>query len=188
MLFGKITTISILLATSLFAGIYTIDTEHSSVGFKVKHLMISNVKGSFDHFNGDFEYDEKTKTLKKMNGLIQVDSINTGIEKRDAHLKSAEIFDAKQYPEIKFNLSKIEDDKAYGQLTMHGVTKEIILTYENGGSIKDPWGNQRTGIALNGKINRKEFGITWNKVLEAGGVAVSEEIKLDIELEGILQK
>lgn len=185
---GKFTIGSVLLASTLFAGTYKVDTAHSNVGFKVKHLMISNVQGKFDKFKGNFEYDEKTKTLKSFKGIIQVDSINTGIEKRDTHLKSEEIFNAKKFPKINFELSKIDDDKAYGKLTLHGITKDVILDYENGGTVKDPWGNQRAGIALSGKINRKEYGIIWNQILEAGGVAVGEKIKLDIEIEGILQK
>lgn len=185
---GKLALASIIAAGTLYAGNYTVDSSHSNVGFKVKHLMISNVKGHFDKFKGSFEYDEKTNTLKELNGTIQVASINTGIEKRDSHLKSEEIFNANKFPEIKFALTKVEEDKAYGKLTLHGVTKDVIFDYENGGTVKDPWGNYRAGIAISGKINRKDYGILWNQILEAGGVAVGEKIKLDIELEGILQK
>lgn len=184
----KLTIAAIIAVSSLYAGNYKVDPVHSAIGFKVKHLMISNVRGTFDKFSGTFEYDEKTNTLKSLNGTIQVSSINTGIEKRDTHLKSEEIFNATKFPEITFTLSKIDDDKAYGKLTLHGVTKDIILDYDNGGTVKDPWGNYRAGIALSGKINRKDYGITWNKILEAGGVAVGDKIKLDIEIEGILEK
>lgn len=180
--------IALLGSASLFAGQYDIDTSHSNVGFKVKHMMISDVTGKFDKFNGTFEYDEKTKTLKSLSGNIQVASINTANEKRDGHLKSSELFDAQKYPEIMFTLDKIKGDAAYGKLTMHGVTKNIVLDLENNGIIKDPWGNQRVGLGLSGKLNRKDYGITWNTVLEAGGVAVGEVVKLDIQLEGILAK
>jgi len=180
--------IALLGSASLFAGQYNVDTSHSNVGFKVKHMMISDVTGKFDKFNGTFEYDEKTKTLKSLNGKMEVASINTANEKRDAHLKSPELFDAQKYPEITFTLDKVKGDSAYGKLTMHGVTKNVVLDLENNGIIKDPWGNQRVGLGLSGKLNRKDYGITWNTVLEAGGVAVGETVKLDIQLEGILAK
>ncbi len=184
----KIAFVAFLTASALFAGTYNVDPVHSYIGFKVKHLMISNVKGQFETYNGKFEYDEKTNTLKSLTGNIKVSSINTGIEKRDKHLKSDEIFDAKKYPDIKFVLNKIDDDTAYGKLTIHGVTRDIKLDFDNGGSVKDPWGNQRAGFALNGKINRKDYGITWNKALETGGVVVGDKIRLEIEIEGIKEK
>ena len=180
--------ITILSSTALFAGTYNVDTSHSNVGFKVKHMMISNVIGKFDKFNGSFTYDEKTNTLKELSGTIQVDSINTANKKRDAHLKSAELFDAKKYPEIKYVLEKTDSDYAYGKLTMHGITKDVKLDLENNGMIKDPWGNTRVGLELTGKLSRKDYGITWNTVLEAGGVAVGDTIKLEIQIEGILAK
>ncbi|HEX5329185.1 YceI family protein [Sulfuricurvum sp.] len=184
-----ISTIAIfgLLSTaSLYAGTYSIDTSHSNVGFKVKHMMISEVSGKFDTFNGSFEYDEKSKTLKTLNGKVDVNSINTANTKRDDHLKAPDLFDVQKYPTITFALDKVKGDKAYGKLTMHGVTKNIILDLENNGVIKDPWGNTRVGLGLSGKLNRKDYGITWNMALEAGGVAVGDVIKLDVQLEGIL--
>lgn len=185
---GKLALASIIAAGTLFAGTYNVDKSHSNVGFKVKHLMISNVNGNFDKFNGSFEYDEKTKTLKSLVGNIEVSSINTDNEKRDAHLKSADFFDAKNHPKLTFTLSKIDDDKAYGVITIRGVSKNIVLDFDNNGSIKDPWGNTRVGLELNGKINRKDFGLNWNKALEVGGVVVGDKVKLNIELEGILAK
>lgn len=182
----KVGLASILAAGALFGGTYNVDSSHSNVGFKVKHMMISNVQGKFEKFTGSFEYDEKTKQLQSLVGNIEVDSINTGDAKRDGHLKAPDLFDAKKYPSITFTLDKIDNDKAYGKLTMHGITKNIELDFENNGSVKDPWGNTRVGLALSGKLNRKDYGITWNKVLEAGGVAVGDKVKLDIELEGIL--
>lgn len=184
----KLGLASIVAAGALFAGTYNIDKSHSHVGFKVKHMMISNVKGSFDTFSGSFEYDEKSKTLKSLKGDIDASSINTANEKRDGHLKSPDLFDVAKYPAITFTLDKIKGDYAYGKLTMHGVTKDVKLDFENNGMVKDPWGNTRVGLALSGKINRKDYGISWNKVLEAGGVAVGESVKLDIELEGVLAK
>lgn len=184
----KLGLASILSAGALYAGTYKVDTSHSIVGFKVKHMMISNTSGKFNKFNGTFEYDEKTKQLKSLTGKIDVNSIDTNDKKRDTHLKAPELFDAKKFPTITFALDKIEDDYAFGKLTIKGVTKNVKLDFENNGSIKDPWGNTRVGLVLSGKINRKDYGITWNKVLETGGVAVGEKVNLDIELEGILSK
>lgn len=184
----RLTIASMITASTLFAGTYNLDISHSSVGFKVKHMMISNVKGTFDKFKGSFEYDEKTKTLKSLIGIIETSSINTANEKRDKHLKSAEFFDVKKYPNIKFILDRVDGDDAYGKLIMHGVTKDIKLELENNGMVKDPWGNTRVGLALSGKIVRKDFGLTYNSVLEAGGVLIGDTVKLEIEIEGILKK
>ena len=186
--FVKLGLASIITSSALYAGSYNVDPVHSNVGFKVKHMMISNVKGEFDKFNGTFEYDEKTKTLKTFDGKIEVSSINTDNAKRDGHLKSEELFNAAKFPTIEFKLINITADKAFGSLTMKGVTKKVTLDFENNGMVKDPWGNTRVGLALSGKINRKDYGISWNQVLEVGGVAVGETVKLDIEVEGILAK
>ena len=185
----KLGLLSILASSALFAGTYKVDASHSSVGFKVKHMMVSNVNGTFDKFNGTFEYDEKTNTLNSLVGTIEVSSINTANEKRDNHLRQSDFFSASEYPEINFVLNKVNGDKAYGKLTMRGVTKDVVLDLQTAGTtIKDPWGNTRTGLTLSGKINRFDYGIKYNSVLEAGGVAVGEEVKLNIELEGILAK
>ena len=184
----KLGLVSLLAAGALYAGTYKVDTSHSSVGFKVKHLMISNVSGKFNKFNGSFEVDDKTKKVTSLNGKIDVNSIDTDNEKRDKHLRAPDIFDAKKFPSITFSLEKISDDYAFGKLTMKGVTKDVKLDFENNGSIKDPWGNTRVGLSLSGKLNRKDYGITWNKALETGGVVVGNKIKLSIELEGILAK
>ncbi len=188
----KIRTIllaSLLSVGSLFAGTYNVDVDHSDVAFKVKHMMISNVKGQFDKYSGSFEYDEKTKTLKSLNGIVEINSINTQNAKRDEHLKSADFFDAAKYPTMNLKVTKVDGDTAYTQLTMHGVTKEVKMELELSGQvIKDPWGNTRTGLSLSGKINRKDFGLNWNQLMEAGGVMVGDDVKISIELEGILAK
>lgn len=184
----------ILLATTLsfgtlFAGMYKVDVDHSNVAFKVKHMMISNVKGEFKKFSGTFEYDEKTNSLKALQGIVDIDSISTDNAKRDAHLKSADFFDAAKYPTMSYVLERVKGDTAYGKLTIHGITKEVKMELETSGTVvKDPWGNTRTGLSLSGKINRKDFGLNWNQVIEAGGVMVGDEVKMSIELEGILQK
>ncbi len=184
----KLGLVSIFAASALFAGTYKVDASHSNVGFKVKHLMISNVTGKFDKFTGSFEYEEKTNTLKALTGDVEVSSINTENEKRDNHLKSADFFDAKNHPKLTFKLDKIDGDTAYGKLLLRGVTKDVKLDFENNGTVVDPWGNKRVGLELTGKINRKDYGLNWNKGLEAGGVLVGEQVKLSIELEGILVK
>merc|ERR1711879_1020111 len=172
-------------AVTLFAGNYTVDKSHSGVAFKVKHMMISNVKGSFDQFDGKFEYDEKANTLKSLDGVIEVASVNTANAKRDGHLKSADFFDAANHPLITFKLTKVDGDEAYGELTMRGVTKKIELDFEAGGTGKNPWGKTVAGFSLSGKIKRSDFGLKWNKALEAGGMLVGDTIKLEIDVEGV---
>lgn len=179
----KLGLASLVVSSALFAGNYNIDNSHTNVGFTVKHMMITNVSGNFNEFTGNFEYDEKTNTLKSLNGEIAVSSINTANEKRDAHLKADDIFDAEKFPKITFKSTKVEDDAIYGDFTMKGVTKNIKLDLDNGGIMGD-----KAGFALSGKIKRSDFGITWNKVLETGGVAVSDEVKLVIDVQGKLAK
>lgn len=184
----KLTIASALFVSTLFAGNYNIDVSHSSVAFKVKHLMISNVKGNFNDFKGSFEYDEKAQKLVSLNGEIKVASINTENAKRDKHLRAPDIFNAEAFPLITFKLTKIDDDEVYGDFTMKGVTKNIKLDFDNGGAIIDHRGNQKAGFALSGKLSRSDYGITWNKALEAGGVVVGDKIKLEIEIEGVEAK
>jgi polyisoprenoid-binding protein YceI len=185
MKFLKLSLISLLAAGSLFAGSYKVDKGHSNVGFKVKHMVVANVVGKFDDFSGTFEYDEKTNTLKSLIGMVEVTSINTENAKRDGHLKKDDFLAADKYPQIKFELTKVEGDYAYGKFTLRGVTKDIKLELENNGSIINHRGSRVVGLSLYGKINRKDFGVTYNKVLEAGGLAVGDTIKLNIDIEGV---
>lgn len=160
-----------------------IDTKHSHVTFKIKHLMISNVNGEFRKFDGDLFFDIKTKRFTKFTGEIDATSIDTGIEKRDNHLRSPDFFDVKKYPTINFVMTKTDGDNIYGDLTIHGVTKEVKLAVEEiSGPIKDLRGETRYAFVLEGKINRKDFGLTWNKALEAGGVVVGDKVKITLEL------
>ena len=182
----KLSLVSLAVSTALFAGTYNVDASHTNAGFTVKHMMITNVTGKFNDVAGAFEFDEKTNTLKSINGEIVVASINTANEKRDEHLKAEEMFDVAKFPKITFKSTKIEKDAVYGDFTMKGVTKNIKLDLETSSVIKDPWGKQRTGFSLNGKIKRSDFGLTWNKALETGGVAVSDDVKLAIDIEGVL--
>ncbi len=182
----KLSLASIAVSTALFAGTYNVDASHTNAGFTVKHMMITNVTGKFNDISGAFEFDEKTNTLKSINGEIVAASIDTANEKRDEHLKSEELFGVEKFPKITFKSTKIEKNRVQGELTMKGVTKVVTLDLETSDVIKDPWGKQRTGFSLNGKIKRSDFGISWNKALETGGVAVSDEVKLSVDIEGIL--
>ena len=184
----KLGLASILSAGALYAGTYNVDASHSNVGFKVKHMMISNVSGKFNDFNGSFDYDEKTKTLKSLAGVVKVKSVDTQNTKRDDHLRSSDFFAADKYPELTFKLDKIDGDYVYGKLSMRGITKEVKFDFEDNGSITDPWGNKRIGLTLSGKLNRLDYGIKYNSVIEAGGVVVGEKVKLEIEIQGILSK
>ena len=186
MKFLKLSLASLAVSTALFAGNYNIDASHTNAGFTVKHMMITNVTGKFNDIAGTFEFDEKTKKLKSIDGEIVAASIDTSNEKRDEHLKSDDLFGVEKFPKITFKSTKIEKNKVQGELTIKGVTKTVSLDLETSDVIKDPWGKQRTGFSLNGKIKRSDFGITWNKALETGGVAVSDEVKLSVDIEGVL--
>ncbi|MCW9026408.1 MAG: YceI family protein, partial [Thiovulaceae bacterium] len=177
-----------LVAGSLFAGNYNVDASHSSVGFKVKHMMISNVKGKFDKFSGSFVFDEKTKTLKSLQGEVEATSINTENAKRDNHLRSEDFFDVTNYPKLTLKITDVNGDSATGKLTIRGVTKVVKFELETSGVIKDPWGNTRTGLTLETKVNRQDYGLKWNDVLETGGLIVGDKVKISVELEGILTK
>jgi len=184
----------IFLILAFFIGFSTlnaakleIDKSHSHVGFSIKHLMISNVKGEFNDYSAQIEFDTNTKVFQKLETTIQATSIDTGIEKRDNHLRSADFFDVAKFPNITFKMNsyKADGDEGIltGDLTIHGITKTVELEVEFNGMVKDPWGNTRAGFSIEGKINRKDFGLTWNKALEAGGVLVGDKVKLQIELE-----
>lgn len=164
---------------------YVIDTAHSNVGFSIKHLMISNVKGSFKSFDAELEFDEKTKTFTTMNATIESSSIDTGIQKRDDHLRSPDFFNSNKFPSITFEMTSTKDNTITGNFSMHGITKEITLNSTIHGVIKDAKGNTRVGFTLEGKINRKDFGLTWNKLLESGGFTVGEDVLLIIDIEAI---
>jgi len=171
-------------ATILMGGDYSLDQSHSKVAFKVRHMMVSNTWGSFNDFSGKFSYDEKSNQLTALEGKVNVASINTEHEKRDKHLRAADFFDVAQFPTMTLKMVKLQGDTLIADLTIKGVTKRVEFDYESGGTIKDPWGNHKAAFSLEGSINRKEFGLTWNKVLEAGGVAVGEKVKLYIDIEG----
>ena len=179
-----------LAAGLLNATPYSLDKAHSEVGFSVKHLMITKVNGQFKKFDANIDFDSKTKVFKSLNATIKTESIDTGIEKRDNHLRSADFFLAKKYPELKFVMKtyiKKSDDEGVmiGDLTIRGITKEVKLEVEIGGTIKDLEGNNRVGFSLEGEINRTDFDLKWNKALEFGGVAVSEKVELEVEAQAV---
>jgi polyisoprenoid-binding protein YceI len=172
---------------------WAIDPTHSEVHFKIKHLMITNVTGSFDIFQASVATEDEDFSKAKVSFTADVDSISTGNEQRDGHLKSADFFDAATYPQIKFIATKAENVdndgsyELYGDLTIRDVTKNVKLSVEFGGVVKDPYGNTKAGFTINGKINRKDFGLTWNGVTEAGGIVVSDEVRIISEIQLIEQ-
>ncbi len=171
---------------------WVIDPTHSEIGFKVKHMMFTNVSGKFSKFDATIEAEDNDFENAKIEFTGAIDSITTGNADRDTHLLSPDFFDAAQFPEIKFSatsFTKINEGEyeLVGDLTLHGVTKSVKLAAEYGGLMKDPWGNTKMALALEGKINRKDWGLNWNSALETGGVLVSEEVRLNIELQFVQQ-
>ncbi|RIV68395.1 YceI family protein [Flagellimonas aequoris] len=166
--------------------IWNLDPTHSELTFKVKHLMISNVKGSFTKFNAKIEGDDFETS--KITATVDATSVFTNNTDRDGHLKSADFFEVETYPELKFESTSITktDDGEYtliGDLTIKGITKSVELDVEFGGFMKDPYGNEKAGFSFEGKINRKDFGLNWNAALETGGVLVSDEVKIAAEVQ-----
>jgi polyisoprenoid-binding protein YceI len=159
---------------------WALDPMHSEVQFKVKHLVISTVTGSFKTFEGTVTTQGDTFEGAEVEFSLDVNSIDTNQEQRDGHLKSAEFFDGEKYPKITFKSTSLTDDKLTGDLTIKDVTKSVTLDVEHGGTATDFYGNLKAGFEVTGKINRKEFGLTWNGVTEAGAVVVGEDIKLII--------
>ncbi|MNX16973.1 hypothetical protein D3C86_468490 [compost metagenome] len=167
---------------------WSIDSAHSRVGFAIKHMMISTVRGEFTQFDGEVDLNEQDPSRSTATGRVTVASIDTGNADRDNHLRTGDFFDAATYPTITFQSRRIESlggerFRVTGDLTMHGVTKELSLDAELSPPAKDPWGKMRRGVSLTGALNRKDFGLTWNQALETGGVLVDEKVKLEIELE-----
>jgi polyisoprenoid-binding protein YceI len=171
---------------------WNIDATHAELGFAVRHLMISTVRGRFGAVAGTVVIDEKHPESAKIDVTIDVVSIDTRQEMRDNHLRSADFFDVENHPSIHFVSTKVEGDisdafKVTGDLTIRGGTHPVTLDVTNEGRVKDPWGNDRVGVHATGKIKRSEFGLTWNQVLEAGGVAVGDEVKLSLDIELVKQ-
>jgi polyisoprenoid-binding protein YceI len=172
---------------------WQIDPAHSHVEFAVRHLMISTVKGAFGDVRGTVWVDESDVQTVLVDITIQVASIDTRQEQRDAHLRSADFFDAARFPTITFRSRMVEGnhhDKEFrlvGDLTIRDVTRQVVLDVSAEGSLTDPWGAERAGFSAHGKIDRTDFGLTWNQALETGGVLVSNEVKISVEVELIRQ-
>ena len=185
-------TIMIGHTTTLWADVYQVDSQHTTVGFSIRHMVINNVKGSFKDFTGTIEYDGKDPLTIKAKGTIKVASIDTGIHGRDEHLRGPDFLDATQYPNIAFQSERVEKRaKGYtliGKFTMHGVTKEITLPFTVSGPVVDPAGNTRIGIETSAILNRQDYGINWKKTLDNGGVLIGDEVKAEINAEAVKQK
>ncbi len=188
------TIIALALPTFAVASTWTIDPEHSNVGFKVRHMMVSSVKGSFNTYTGTVELDDKDITKSRVEVTINTNSINTNVQKRDDHLRGADFFDVAKFPTMTFASKKVTRNgndklKVTGDLTLHGVIKTVVLDVEGPtAESKDPWGNIRIGATATTKISRKDFGLVWNKALETGGVAVGDEITITLEIEMVKAK
>ncbi|WP_084154229.1 YceI family protein [Citrifermentans bremense] len=176
------------------ASTWNIDPEHSSAQFKVRHLMVSHVKGGFGKVSGVVTVDDKDILKSHVAASIDTASLDSGVAKRDAHLKSADFLDVEKYPTMTFTSTKIDKKgdgklRMTGNLTLHGVTRPVVLEVDGpSAEVKDPMGNIRRGASATTKISRKEFGVVWNKALEAGGVAVGDDVDISIEVEMILAK
>ena len=171
---------------------YKIDPDHSDIMFKVKHLMISTVTGIFKKFDATLEVNEDDLTQAKATFEADVDSVDTKNEQRDAHLKSDDFFNAEQFPKMTFKSTSIKksgDDeyRLIGDLTIRDITRPVELKVEYNGSTKDPWGQERMGFEVSGKINRREYGLKWSAVTEAGGLVVSDDVRLALNVEMIKQ-
>ncbi len=183
----------VALTTAAAAATYDIDKSHSSVGFKVRHLGVSNVRGFFGDFAGAFEFDTADPGAWRTEAAIQIASVDTGDPKRDEHLRTPDFFDAVGHPTMVFKSTSVTkaSDGAYklaGDLTLRGVTRSVQLDLELLGTATDPWGNDRAGFSATGRINRQDFGVNWSTTLDAGGLVVGNEVTIMIEVEGILRK
>jgi polyisoprenoid-binding protein YceI len=171
---------------------WKVDPAHSQVEFAVRHMMITTVRGRFTDVKGTVVTEDNDPTKAQVEVIIDVNSIDTREPQRDAHLKSADFFDVEKFPYITFKSKRVTDVrgdefKLVGDLTIHGVTREVVLEVTSEGQAKDPWGNERAGYSATTRINRSDFGLTWNQAIETGGLLVGDEIKITLDLELIKQ-
>ena len=171
---------------------YQIDSTHSSASFSIKHMMIAKVHGGFEKLSGSLTYDAQNPSASKIEVVIDASTINTREAQRDTHLKSADFFDVEKFPTLTFVSKKVEgsgdDLKVTGDLTIKGITKEVVLAVEGpSAEMKDPYGNLKIGASATTKIKRKEFGLTWNAALEAGGVLVGDDVNITLEVQFVKQ-
>ncbi len=183
---------TILLALPALAADWNLDTSHSSVTFEVRHMAIAKVKGGFGDFSGTITGEPGKPGTFSVEAVIQAASIDTGNEKRDEHLRSADFFDAATFPTITFRSTgvKMDGDEGTltGELTMHGVTRPVEFELEYAGMVNDPWGNVRMGFSAEAEIDRRDFGLTWSKALETGGLVVGNEVEIELEIEVVQAK
>jgi polyisoprenoid-binding protein YceI len=188
-LLTKITSTLLLTFGLANASEYIIDNSHTTVGFSVKHMMITNVKGDFKTYDGMIDFDKDKKTFKVLKASIDTNSIDTANEKRDEHLRSEDFFASEKFPKMTFEMTSYktngDEGEVTGNLTIRGITKAIKLKVEDISTIKDFKGQNRVGFTLEGKINRLDYDLKWNKLLEAGGVAVAEDVKIIIDIEAV---
>jgi polyisoprenoid-binding protein YceI len=170
-----------LIPCSLFAEELEVDKSHSEIHFSVSHMIVSKTKGEFGEFDATVTVEDDK--LVSVSATLPVSSIDTDNKKRDDHLKGEDFFNVSTYPNITFESTKVEDGKLHGNLTILDTTKEVILDLDFLGPVKGPWGKTRYGLNLEGEIDRTEFGLTWNKAIEAGGVVVGNNVKLSISIE-----
>jgi polyisoprenoid-binding protein YceI len=179
---------------------WNIDTAHTSIGFAVRHMVVSKVRGRFAKYTGKVQLDENDITRSAIEVDIDASSIDTGVGDRDAHLRSPDFFDVEKFPSLHFKSTRIEqasDERSSGrapsteryavtgQLTIRDITREVTLDVELGGRGKDPWGNERVGFVAKTSLDRKDFGLTWNQVLEAGGILVGDRVDIDLDVQGV---
>ena len=171
---------------------WNLDPEHSTIEFRVTHMVVSKTTGRFTDYAGFIDMDAEAGTVTAIEATIKAGSVNTNHEKRDAHLRNADFLDVEHYPTMTFKLKSYkktaESFTAVGDLTLRGVTKEITLVGRYNGATKDPWGNTRAGFSAEGKLNRKDFGMVWNKTLDSGGLVVGDEVQIRLEIECIKAK
>jgi polyisoprenoid-binding protein YceI len=168
---------------------WNLDTVHSGIGFTVRHLMVTKVHGRFGKWSGTFEFDEQNPAASKVEVAIDAASVDSQEPKRDAHLRSPDFLDVEKYPQLTFKSTSVtgagEELVVKGDLTIHGVTRPVVLEVEYAGRIKDTWGGERAGFSAKTSISRKEFGLTWNQALETGGVMVSDKVEISIDLQAV---
>lgn len=190
---AALVALAIFAAVPAVADTYEIDTVHSSVAFEIRHLAISKTRGNFTDFAGTFQYSDGEPASWSCEATIQAASINTENEDRDNHLRSPDFLEVEKFPTLTFVSKAVEmvsgtEGVLRGELTMHGVTRVIEMDLEFLGAVTDPWGNEKAGFTATAKINRKDFGLTWSKTLETGGLVVGDEVKITLDIEGTKRK
>ncbi|AFY02693.1 YceI family protein [Bdellovibrio bacteriovorus] len=175
-----------LVTTTAYATKFDVDKAHTNVSFTAPHLMVSKVKGRFDQVSGTFEFDEKSMKLSDINVTIKTESINTNEADRDKHMRSPDFFDVAKFPEMTFKSTNVKydknkPDKVEGDLTIRGITKKVTLDVDYNGAVTDPWGNRVITFEAEGEVNRKDFGLNWNKAMDKGGFVVGDKIKIEID-------